>query len=106
MPAPAWENLDEFLSLDDFALSAVITDENGANPRTVAGIFDDPHMNAHLGEYDMDNAKPRLLCKETDLVGVERYFRVTVAGTAYEVLTGPQSTGDGMALLCLALLDP
>ena len=101
MPSPAWENLDDFLNTDEFAVGAIIAFQAGGI-RTVSGIFDDPYMNAGLGEYDMDSSRPRLLCKEPDLVGVDRGDQVTIDGTLYDVLTGPQSDGTGMAILALA----
>jgi hypothetical protein len=101
MPAPAWENLDEFLDLEDFAFAASVQLRDGST-RQVAGIFDDPYMNAQLGEYDLDTSKPRFTAKETDLAGVDRGDVVTLAGKQYDVLTGPQSTGDGLAVLQLA----
>ena len=103
MPSPSWEILDDFLDPVDFALSVTIQPQDGA-ARTVNGIFDDAYLNAEMNEYDMDTAKPRLLCKETDLVGVDRHDKVTIDGKLYNVLTIPQSTGDGMAVLSLALV--
>lgn len=112
MPAPLWEDLDVFLDTDDFALSGTVTLASGAVLPTFAGIFDDPYMNAELGEYDMDNAKPRFLCKEADVADVRRgdtilVFQknkrgVVVWSKTFDILTGAQSTGDGMALLELA----
>lgn len=101
MPSPSWENLDDFLSVDEFAVSAVIEDEDGGDIRQVTGIFDDPYLNAELGEYDMDTSKPRFLAKETELSGVRRGARVTIGAKIYDVLTGSQSTGDGMAVLMM-----
>lgn len=113
MPAPSWENLDEFLDPADFAVSVSIQTQDGAT-RTVNGIFDDPYLNAQMGEgkaamkspryaYDMDTLKLRLMCKEADVSGVERGDQVTMDGGLYNVLTAPQLTGDGMAVLALAL---
>lgn len=101
MPAPAWEDLDAFLDPADFAVGASIETHAGAT-RVVYGIFDDPYLNAQLGEYDMDTSRPRFLAKEADLAGVQRGDAVTIAGKSYDVLAGAKSTGDGMASLELA----
>lgn len=111
MPAPLWEDLDVFLDTDEFALSGTVTLSSGA-VRTFPGIFDDPYLNAELGEYDMDNMKPRFLCKESDAAGITRgdtilVFQkdkrgVVVWSKSFDILTGAQATGDGMALLELA----
>lgn len=111
MPAPLWEDLDVFLDTDEFALFGTVTLQGGA-VRTFAGIFDDPYLNAELGEYDMDNMKPRFLCKEADVADVRRgdiilVFQKNKAGVVvwsqtFDILAGAHSTGDGMALLELA----
>lgn len=102
MPSPSWENLDDFLDPEEFAVTALVEDEDGGAVIQVVGIFDDPYMNAELGEFDMDSSKPRLLCKEAALAGVQRGARVTIGAKVYDVMTGPQSTGDGMAVLTMA----
>lgn len=101
MPAPAWENLDDFLDLDDFAHAGVVGFQAGGT-RTVNGIFDDPYLDAQLGEYAMDSSDPRFTAKESDLVGVRRGDTLVVAGVTYDILTGPQPDGTGMAMLKLA----
>lgn len=111
MPAPLWEDLDVFLDTDDFALFGTVTLQGGA-VRTFAGIFDDPYLNAELGEYDMDNMKPRFLCKEVDVADVSRGDAITVFqkdrrgvvvwSKNFDILTSAQPTGDGMALLALS----
>lgn len=101
MPAPAWENLDDFLEPDEFALVAVIEFQDGSQ-REVVGVFDEPYLDAQLGEYNLDTSRPRLLGKEPDLAGVSRGDLVRLDGREFDVLTGPQSTGDGMAVLELA----
>ena len=111
MPAPLWEDLDVFLDTEDFALFGTVTLASGA-VRTFAGIFDDPYLNAELGEYDMDNMKPRFLCKEVDVPEVRRGETilvhqknkrgVVVWSRTFDILASAQPTGDGMALLELA----
>lgn len=111
MPSPLWEDLDQFLDTDDFALFGTVTFQSGG-AATFTGIFDDPYLNAELGEFDMDNMKPRFLCRETDVADIERgdtilIFQKNAAGAvvwskAFDILTSGQPTGDGMALLELA----
>lgn len=104
MPSPAWEDLDAFLDVAEFAASICIRLQAGGT-RQVSGIFDDPYLNADLGEYDMDTSRPRVTCKEADVVDVTRGDIVVIDGREYDVMTGPQSDGTGMALLDLAPRD-
>lgn len=102
MPAPAWEDLDEFLDLDEFAIQVTVQLQNGSTLNPV-GIYDDPYMNAELGEYDMDNARPRFTCKQSAVQGVTRGDTLTLPdGTVLDIMTAPQPDGTGMAMLDLA----
>lgn len=109
MPNPSWENLDDFLqdeTAGGFAVPAVITLQ-GAGTRNVWGIFDDPYLNAELGEYEADTSAPRFTCKEIDVVDVGRgdYWQrldsktMQPIGTLYSIMTEPQSDGAGVAIL-------
>jgi hypothetical protein len=106
MPAPSWENLDEFFDLDNqggFATSVVLTMLDGSMRDPIAGIYSDPYEDGKSsGEYRFDTTVPHVLCKETDLQGVERGCFALVNGTKYDVRTGPQPTGNGLAVLELA----
>lgn len=107
MRGPSWENLDDFLQSDDdggFAQPAVLHLSGGVS-RTVKVIFDDPYLNAQLGEYEADTSQPRISGKETDLAGIERGDSVTVAGETFDVLTSPQPDGTGWALITMARQD-
>lgn len=101
MPKPAWDDLDAFLNTDEFAVAATVRLQDGG-ARLVRGIFDDPFLNAQLGEYELDTTRPRLLCKEADVIGVGRGDLVDIQGRTYDVLTTAQPDGTGMALLELA----
>lgn len=101
MPAPAWEDLDVFLDPADFAVVAIITTQAG-EVRTVTGIFDEPYMNAQLGEFDMDTSRPRFMAKEADLAGLARNDSARIGGKDFDIMTHPQATGDGLAVLELA----
>lgn len=102
MPKPAWEDLDAFLNVDEFAVSATVTFQDGTT-MAVRGIFDDPYLNAELGEYELDSSRPRLTCKEADVIDVRRGDTVTIDGRVYDVLTTAQPDGTGMAQLEMAV---
>lgn len=101
---PAWDDLDEFLSADDFAAIVTVELENGT-VRNFKGIFDDPYFNTQIGEYEADTSRPRVTCKLSDVTGVKRGDTVWVEGRVYSVLTSPQGDGTGMAVLEIALED-
>jgi hypothetical protein len=104
MPAPSWENLDDFLATDadgGFATVATVTLLDDTT-RDITGIFDDPYLNAQLGEYDADSNDPRFMCKEADTAGIDRGCTMTIGGKVYDVLRGPQADGTGMATIKLA----
>ena len=98
---PAWDDLDAFLDPDEFGVRATVRLQSGA-VRQVVGIFDELYLNAQLGEYEADSTRPRLLCKESDLLGVTRGDVVELDGRAFDVMTSPQPDGVGMAVLDLA----
>lgn len=99
---PAWDDLDQFLSTDDFAVAATLRPANGG-ARTVRGIFDAPYLNAQLGEYEVDSSKPRFTCKESDVAGAKRGDEITIPGAGtFDILTSPHGDGTGMATLELA----
>lgn len=100
MPAPAWESLGDFLSLDDFATPVRVTQADGAT-RTINCIFDEPYYNAELGEYDMASGEPRLTCKESDAAGLKKHDQCVVHGAEYELMHDPYPDGTGMAVVKL-----
>jgi hypothetical protein len=104
MGKPSWENLDDFLALDaagGFARPATITLQSGAE-LVVHGIFDDPYLNAQLGEYEHDTSDPRFLCKASAVTSVRRGDELELDGKTYDVMTTPQDDGTGMATVKLA----
>lgn len=107
MRGPSWENLDDFLQADDdggFANTAVIHFKTGGS-RTVKAIFDDPYLDADIGEYVADTSQPRLNGKEVDFAGVTRGDTVTVTGETFDILTSPQADGTGWAIITMARQD-
>ena len=101
MPQHAWEDLDTFLQVDEFATWATVRLQAGAE-RRIRGIFDDPYLNAELGEYELDSTRPRLTCRWDDVRDVTRGDVVEIDGTTYDVVTNAQPDGTGMGLLALA----
>jgi hypothetical protein len=112
MPHPSWDNPADFVSLDDFAVKAVIQFQGGTPaPRTISGIFDEPYVEGRLGkpkpsDYQMDSVRPKLTCVEGTCTGARRgdtvviYLAdgVTVHGT-YNIMTYPQKDGTGLEVL-------
>lgn len=104
MAGPAWENLDAFFTLDTaggFAKTATIALQAGGT-LTVKGIFDDPYLNAELGEYDHDTSDPRFLCKSSEVAAVTRGDTLTLGAVTYDILAAPMHDGTGVATLKLA----
>lgn len=103
MPKVAWENLDDFLSTDDFAFTATFVLKSG-EIREINGIYDDPYMDADLGEYAADLSEPRFTCKMVDAVGLRRGDTCTIAGEdgQFDVMSDPQGDGTGLAVIRLS----
>lgn len=109
MPKPSWENLDVFLQGDaegGFAITARIAFADGSDTREITGIFDEPYLNAQLGEYDVDDVQPRFLCKEVDTIGIKRNDELCLSdGRRFYIMTYPQPDGTGMSTLKLECRD-
>jgi hypothetical protein len=101
MAVQDWEDLDAFLDLEEFAASVTLGLQDGGS-RELIGIFDDPYLNAELGEYELDTTRPRLTCKAADVTDVRRRDTVTINGETMDVMTDPQPDGTGLAVLALA----
>lgn len=105
MPSPAWEDLDTFFDVDDFATTATFTKEGGQVLPPVRGIFDDPYFDKQLGEYVMTDSDPRITCKEVDVAGVKKHDECVIAsmpGKKYSVLHDPKPDGTGTCVVYLA----
>lgn len=101
MVSPAWDDLDAFLQVDDFALEAMVTPRGGVS-RQIRGVFDEPYFNAQLGEYEVDATQPRLTCKAADVADLAEQDQVQIGGKTYYLLTAPQDDGTGFAVLLMA----
>lgn len=104
MATAAWDDLGAFVALNDFAVPVLAELQDGTT-RTFPGIFDDPYLNAQIGEYEADTSRPRITCRHADVVGITRGDVVTVDGRKFDVLSSPQGDGTGMALLEMAPQD-
>lgn len=99
---PSWEVLDEFFDTDDFAVTATITRQAGGS-FTVVGHFDDPYLNAALGDaLDRDDIRPKFTCPFSPVATVKRFDTITVEGKTYDILSAPHGDGTGVAVLELA----
>ena len=101
MREPAWESLGDFLSVDDFAVSAELR-RDGVLLREVAGIYDGPYLKAEIGEYDMDTIQPRLTCAWHQVSDVLRGDVVEIGEQRFDVLTAAQPDGTGLGIVMMA----
>jgi hypothetical protein len=101
MLQPGWEDLDGFLNADEFAVTAVLHPQ-GAASRSIVGIFDEPVLDANLGEYSMDQVAPRFTCRADQVADVRRGDVLVVQGRTLDVMQSPMADGTGMATLRLA----
>lgn len=105
MPSPSWENLDVFLQTDrmgGFASTVSVYLRKTGEDRSIVGIFDEPYLNAQLGEYEVDDAQPRFTCKASDCVGIREKDRLTLSdGRIFYVMHYPQQDGTGLCILKL-----
>ncbi|HKY46143.1 MAG TPA: hypothetical protein VJM50_23835 [Pyrinomonadaceae bacterium] len=100
MPSPRWERLDDFLSLDDFAIEAIFIPAGGQARPAVAVIFDDPYFDGNLGEYVQDSSVPRFWTKEANVAGIKKHDDCTfpdIPGVVFSVLHDPRPDGTGGA---------
>ena len=101
MTSPAWENLDVFFNVDDFATRATFS-RAGVVLRSVDGIFDEPVLDAQIGEYVSGRGEPRLTCKSVDVLSIKKHDTATIAavpGATFEVVSDPNHDGAGTAVV-------
>lgn len=102
MPALAFENPDDFLSTDEFATTATFSRGGKVIAADVPGIFDDPTMNAELGEYDMNASAPRFLCVHAKVAMLKKNDEAVIGGTAYLLDHDPHADGTGWATVMMS----
>lgn len=101
MTNPAWDNLDEFMDTDDFAVPAVVQFQAGGT-RDVQGILEDPYLGARKGDFVEDTIKPTFQLPLSRCTGIKRGDVLVVGSATYDIMTRPQALGDGMAQLELS----
>lgn len=107
MTKPSWENLNVFFQTDAVGgFADVVTFELAdGEVRQITGIFDDPYLNAQLGEYEVDGNQPRFTCAEADAEGIRRKDIMIRSGKRYSVMEYPNSDGVGVSIIRLEPLE-
>lgn len=107
MPKPSWENLDVFFQTDTVGgFADIATFELGdGSVLQITGIFDDPYLNAQIGEYEIDTSNPRFTCAETEAVGIKQYDYMVLDGKRYNVVGYPKSDGVGVVIIPLEISE-
>lgn len=107
MPShPVWDDLDDFLDVDDFACVAIVTLADGTVLPRVVGVFDEPGTLAALGTFEQDTTRPTFTCKWSAVSVVRRgdvFVILDDSGVprSYDAHQAPTRTGDGMATVRL-----
>lgn len=108
MPSPAWEDLDTFFDVDDFATTATFTRDGGQASPPVRCIFDDPYFDKQLGEYSGTEGDPRITCKAVDVAGVKKHDECVIAsmpGRKYTVIHDPKFDGTGTCVVYMERIE-
>lgn len=106
MPAPAWEDLDAFFEVDDFAFPAVINLQGGGQI-SLSVIFDSRYVESDTRDaYVADQERPVATCRSDLVRSVRRGDTMTVTfptgAQTFDILTAPQGTGTGTAEIVMA----
>lgn len=101
MPALPWEDLSEFLSLDEFAVTVSLW-RGGAQLRSFPALYDEPSSDASLGDRRFDTTEPMISTTEANLAGVTRGDEIRMGSRRFDVLASPEVMGDGWARLRIA----
>lgn len=105
----SWENLDVFLQTEEkggFAITVQIEFREDGTKKPVVGIFDEPYLNAQLGEYEVDAIEPRFTCKLSDVMDVKKLDRLILSdGREFNVMGYPQPDGTGLCILKIEYRD-
>ncbi|KRR21705.1 head-tail joining protein [Bradyrhizobium retamae] len=117
MPVETEDDLLIFLNPDEFGVEAsYVSREDGAEPKTVPGMFDDEGSNWNPNrwtgtEFQMqmgahvESTGPTFQCRTADLhKGGRKGEKLTIKGTEYRI-EGKRPDGTGMTLLLLMAND-
>lgn len=100
MAALVFENLREFFDVNEFATTATIYGEGGA--QEILGIFDEPSIDAEIGQHEFEASSHKFRCAATDVLTMVRSDRLTIEGRDFWLEKAPQPDGTGLAVLFLA----
>lgn len=75
-------DVDEFLD-PDLTVDAIYV--RGATTKTIPVIFDREYTLATLGDVPVQMAGPKLICKSSEVSGIDTTSTFTIAGVIYHV---------------------
>lgn len=101
MAALGFEDLSEFFDLNEFATTAILYNAGGA--QEIIGIFDEPSVEAEIGQFEIDTVSLTFRCKASEVVNAERGDRLTIDDRELWLTKLPQADGTGLAVLFLAV---
>lgn len=101
MPALDWEDLGEFLDVDEFATTAQLW-RNGVLLRSFPVLFDEPSADAALGDYRHDTTLPTIATSEVNVQGATKGDEIRLGARAFDVMASPEVQGDGWSRLRIA----
>ena len=109
MTMPSWENLDVFFQGDavgGFGIKATVSIRSTGEDRIITGIFDEPYLNAQLGEYEVDDGQPRFTCPASVAKDIRaRDYLKLQDGREFYVMGYPMQDGTGLCVLKLEHKD-
>ena len=109
MASPSWENIDAFFILEKdggFATPATVRPMDGRDDYVIPVIFDDPYLNAELGEYEMDTATPTALAPDKYVGGILRGMELIIYGNPYGVRSvDPKGQGTSTIVLDFFVIE-
>ena len=87
---------------DDFAVSVkLVFKDNRLRPRTIKAVFDEPYVDADLGEYVLDTVQPRITAAWSDVKDCKKFDFAIVHGKRYVLSHNAQSDGTGVGMLAM-----
>jgi hypothetical protein len=94
------ENLDAFLNIDDFAITAAFTPRGGSTAVDIIGIFDNEYLVVNENEYGGIAATNPMFTTKTANVANARGGTLVVDSVTYDI-TEDKPDGQGMTILIL-----